>query len=205
MFPNRVWFIKTDEKVLYLTFDDGPHPEATLFVLEELKKFSAKATFFCIGKNVRENFSVYQKILDEGHTVGNHSFSHLNGWKTPDDIYFNDIAKAKKIIDSNFFRPPYGRITNFQAKVIAGDQLQLKTIMWDVLSGDFDKSVNGENCYLNVVNNAEAGSIIVFHDSLKSLQTLQFALSKILEFYSEKGFRFESLKENFFLKKIGPE
>ncbi|MEO8853477.1 MAG: polysaccharide deacetylase family protein [Ginsengibacter sp.] len=193
LFPDRIWDIKTEEKILYFTFDDGPHPEATLFVLEELKKVNAKATFFCIGKNVKENFPIYQKIIAEGHRVGNHTFHHLNGWKTPDKRYVDDIFEAKKIIDSNLFRPPYGRITNWQAKAISGEKFQLKTVMWDVLSGDFDPSVSGENCYLNVVNNAKKGSIVVFHDSKKAFPALQYALPRVLLYYVNEGFRFAAL------------
>lgn len=193
MFPERIWKIDTDEKILYLTFDDGPHPDATSFVLDELKKYNAKATFFCVGQNVKENFAVYQRLINEGHKPGNHTYSHLNGWKTNDKNYVEDIAKAAKIIDSDLFRPPYGRITKFQIKAISGEKLHLKTIMWDVLSGDFDASVNGENCYLNVINNAKPGSIIVFHDSLKSFATLQYALPKVLEYYAEREYKFRTL------------
>ena len=193
IFSGRVWRIDTDEKILYFTFDDGPHPEATSFVLEELKKFNAKATFFCIGKNVKENFSVYERIIAEGHQVGSHTFNHLNGWKTNDKIYIEDIAKAAKIIDSKLFRPPYGKITSFQAKAIQGERLRLKTVMWEVLSGDFDPSVTGDNCYLNVVNNAKPGSIVVFHDSAKSFTTLQYALPRLLKYYNESGYSFHSL------------
>ena len=197
IFKDRTWKIDTDENLLYLTFDDGPHPEATPFVLDELKKINAKGTFFCVGKNVKENFSIYQRIIAEGHKVANHTFSHLNGWKTDDKIYLEDIAKAAKIIDSDLFRPPYGRITKFQQKAISGNKLHLKTIMWDVLSGDFDPSVSGENCYLNVVNNVKPGSIVVFHDSAKSFTTLQYALPRILSFYSEKGYRFLALASDY--------
>ena len=193
LFPDRIWDIKTEEKILYFTFDDGPHPEATIFVLEELKKFNAKATFFCIGKNVKENFTIYQKIIAEGHRVGNHTNRHLNGWKTPDKKYLDDIFEAKKIVDSNLFRPPYGRITNWQAKALGGAKFQLKTVMWDVLSGDFDPSVSGENCYLNVVNNAKPGSIVVFHDSQKAFSSLKYALPRLLSYYTNEGFRFAAL------------
>lgn len=195
LFPERVWNIKTEEKVLYLTFDDGPHPEVTSFVLEELKKYNAKATFFCIGKNVKENFPVYTRMISEGHKPGNHTFHHLNGWKTDDNKYFQDIAEAAKIIDSNLFRPPYGRITKFQSRAINGGKLHLRTIMWDVLSGDFDPSVTGENCYLNVVNNAGPGSIIVFHDSTKAFTVLQYALPRILGYYADKEYQFKILQE----------
>ena len=192
-YPGCVWNIATNEKILYLTFDDGPHPQATSFVLDELKKYDARATFFCIGKNVKEHFDIYKQILLDGHRVGNHTYDHLNGWRTDDKIYFQNIEEAAKIIDSNLFRPPYGRITKFQLKAIAGNRLKLKTIMWDVLSGDFDTALKPENCYLNVVKNADPGSIIVFHDSLKALPALQYTLPKILKYFTEKGFQFKSL------------
>ena len=198
LYPERVWNIKSAKKTLYLTFDDGPHPEVTIFVLEQLKKYNAKATFFCIGKNVKENFPVYEQIISEQHKPGNHTFHHLNGWKTNDKKFLEDIAEAAKIIDSNLFRPPYGRITRFQSRAVSGGKLHLKTIMWDVLSGDFDPSVTGENCYLNVVNNAEAGSIIVFHDSTKAFPALKYALPRILEYYSEKEYQFKTLHEELF-------
>jgi peptidoglycan/xylan/chitin deacetylase (PgdA/CDA1 family) len=197
IFSERIWRINTNEKILYLTFDDGPHPEATLFVLDELKKFDAKATFFCVGRNVQENFGVYEKIISEGHRVGNHTYSHLNGWKTNDKIYLEDITKASKIIDSHLFRPPYGKITRFQVKALSGEKLRMKTIMWEVLSGDFDPAVTGENCYLNVLNNAREGSVIVFHDSAKSFETLQYALPRVLKHYSENEYRFQSLPMEF--------
>ena len=193
LYPRCVWDIPVKEKILYLTFDDGPHLQATSFVLDELKKYDARATFFCIGKNVKEHFDIYKQILLDGHRVGNHTYDHLNGWRTDDKIYFENIEEASKIIDSNLFRPPYGRITKFQLKAIAGDRLKLKTIMWDVLSGDFDTALKPENCYLNVVKNANPGSIIVFHDSLKALPALQYTLPKILKYFTEKGFQFKSL------------
>ena len=193
-FSECTWNIKTNEKILYLTFDDGPHPEATSFVLKQLKNYNAKATFFCIGKNVKEHFEIYKQIISDGHRPANHTFSHLNGWKTDDEIYVRDIEKAAEIIDSDLFRPPYGRITKFQIKVLQQQKINLKTIMWDVLSGDFDTSIQPENCYLNVINNAKPGSIIVFHDSAKALQNIRYALPKVLEYYSEKGFKFHSLQ-----------
>jgi peptidoglycan/xylan/chitin deacetylase (PgdA/CDA1 family) len=192
-YSECTWNIKTEEKVLYLTFDDGPHPEATPYVLEVLKQFNAKATFFCIGKNVKEYFDIYKQVIAEGHKPGNHTYNHLNGWKTNDKEYLENIAEAAKIIDSNLFRPPYGKITKFQLKALQGEKLNLKTIMWDVLSGDFDTSIKYENCYLNVINNAKEGSIIVFHDSLKSLPALKYTLPRVLEYFSEKEFQFEIL------------
>ena len=193
LYPECIWNMETKKNEIYLTFDDGPHPQVTQFVLDELKKFNAKATFFCIGKNVKEHFDIYKQIISEGHRPGNHTFNHLNGWKTADKKYLDDIKQAADIIDSPFFRPPYGRATKFQMKALQEDKFQLKTIMWDVLSGDFDEKITPENCYLNVVKYAKAGSIIVFHDSLKALPRLQYALPLVLRFFSEKGFVFKVL------------
>lgn len=195
IYPQCIWDIKTVEKVIYLTFDDGPHPEATQFVLEELKKYNAKATFFCIGKNVEDNFDLYKKIIEEGHAVGNHTYNHLNGWDTDDKIYLDNIFKARKIIDSNLFRPPYGKISRFQLQQLSGDKFKLKPVMWSVLSGDFDKEVKGEECYLTVTKNAKEGSIVVFHDSEKALERLQHALPLVLKYFTEKGFEFRCITE----------
>ena len=193
LYPDCIWDIKTTENEIYLTFDDGPHPRATRFVLHELKKYNAKATFFCIGKNVEEHFDVYKQMILEGHKPGNHTFHHLNGWKTDDKKYLDDIKLAADIIDSEFFRPPYGRATKFQMKALQKDKFQLKIVMWDVLSGDFDEKLTPENCYLNVVKNVKPGSVIVFHDSLKALPRLEHALPLVLRFFSEKRFQFKTL------------
>jgi peptidoglycan/xylan/chitin deacetylase (PgdA/CDA1 family) len=182
----------TKEKVLYLTFDDGPVEIATPFVLDELKKYNAKATFFCIGKNVVENKNLYERILSEGHAVGNHTNKHLNGWKTNDEEYIANYQEAKKLIDSNLFRPPYGRITRFQASII---RKQSNIIMWSVLSGDFDIELSPQNCLENVLLNAKPGNIIVFHDSMKAFDRLSFALPEVLKYFSEEGFEFKSLAE----------
>ena len=192
-YSECTWNIKTDEKILYLTFDDGPDPEATEFVLSELKKYNARATFFCIGKNVEDHFEMYKQLLMEGHKPGNHTYDHLNGWKTTDTKYLQNIEKAAKIIDTNLFRPPYGKISKFQLTALKGEKLKLRTIMWDVLSGDFDTTIKSENCYLNVIKNAKEGSIVVFHDSQKAFPHLKYALPRVLEYFSEKGFSFKSI------------
>ncbi len=181
---------------MFLTFDDGPHPEITGFVLDELEKRNAKATFFCIGKNVLAYPEMYKRILDEGHAVGNHTQHHLNGWKTDSKNYLADIFEAGKYIDSSMFRPPYGRITTFQARNLreAMKNDQAKVIMWDVLSADFDETLSGEDCLNNVVLNAGKGSIIVFHDSEKAFKRLKFALPGMLEFFEKKGYKFEKLE-----------
>jgi peptidoglycan/xylan/chitin deacetylase (PgdA/CDA1 family) len=196
IYPFYTWSIPTKEKILYLTFDDGPHPEATPFVLNELKKFDGLATFFCIGKNVMAYPDIYKRILDEGHAVGNHTQNHLNGWKTPNDVYMKDIAEAASYIDSNLFRPPYGRITLFQAKNLpaAMKGKKSKIIMWDVLSADFDESITNEKSMQIVIFRSSPGSIIVFHDSEKAFQKLNYVLPKILHHFSNQGFKFLSLK-----------
>lgn len=193
LYPQRVWRMPGGEKKIYLTFDDGPHPIITQWVLEELKKWNAKATFFCIGKNVVENPNTYKEILFAGHSVGNHTFSHLNGFKSADVTYLNDIAAAAEYIQTSLFRPPYGRITSFQNRQLSGARFGLKTIMWSVLSADFDENLTGETCVNNVIHNANDGAIIVFHDSEKAAPRLMYALPNVLKYLSDKGFSFEKL------------
>lgn len=191
LYPGCIWNFPRDEKVIYLTFDDGPHPVATPFVLDTLKQFDAKATFFCIGKNVEEHPGIYKRILVEGHAVGNHTHNHLNGAKSVNEEYIANIKKAKKYIDSNLFRPPYGRITHFQVKLL---NRAFRIIMWDVLSADFDDTISPEKCGKNVINNAREGSIVVFHDSAKAFKRLEKALPQSLEALAGKGFRFEAIR-----------
>jgi peptidoglycan/xylan/chitin deacetylase (PgdA/CDA1 family) len=197
IYPAYVWDVDTKENILYLTFDDGPHPVATPFVLDELARYNAKATFFCIGKNVVEYPSIYRRILDEGHAVGNHTHNHLNGWKTNDSKYFQDIAEAALHIDSNMFRPPYGRIKTFHAKNMQRvmKKPDARIIMWTVLSGDFDLQVSKEECLQHVILNATKGSIVVFHDSEKAFPKLEYSLPLVLKHFSSAGFRFETLIE----------
>ena len=194
-YSDYIWEIPAEENVLYLTFDDGPDPEVTLFVLDQLREYNAKATFFCIGNNVVDHPETYQRVLFEGHQVGNHTYDHLNGWETKTDVYLKGVMEAAKHIDSPLFRPPYGRITSFQAKYIpkALNKEDAKIIMWTVLSGDFDLETTNEQCLHHVILNASKGSIIVFHDSQKAFPKLRFALPVVLKHFSEKGFRFESL------------
>ncbi|MET0461590.1 MAG: polysaccharide deacetylase family protein [Chitinophagaceae bacterium] len=195
IFASYTWSVPVKKDVLFLTFDDGPHPEITGFVLDELKKHNAKATFFCIGKNVLAYPEMYKRILDEGHAVGNHTQHHLNGWQTDNRKYLADVFEATRYIDSPMFRPPYGRITTFQARNLrdAMKNEQAKVIMWDVLSADFDETLSGEDCLKNVVLNAGKGSVIVFHDSEKAFTRLKYSLPKVLDFFEAKGYKFEKL------------
>ena len=193
LYPDCVWDMAGSGKKLYLSFDDGPHPVATPFVLDTLHQYGAKASFFCIGKNVKAYPDVYQRILAEGHSAGNHSFNHLNGWKTETPIYLDDVAAAKEFIGGNLFRPPYGRITRAQLAGLSSSRLGLKAIMWTVLSGDFDTEINGEACLQHVIKNTEEGSIIVFHDSEKAMERMAYALPKVLQYFDERGYIFEAI------------
>ncbi len=196
VYSSYIWSIDSKEKDIYLSFDDGPHAEVTAFVLDELKKYDAKASFFCIGKNVLANPQMYRRILDEGHTVGNHTQNHLNGWKTKDNIYLADVREAGKYIDSNLFRPPYGRITSFQARNIkqALQKDDVKIIMWDVISGDFDQTLTAEKCLHHIILNAKKGSIVVMHDSEKAFPRLKIFLPQLLDFFAGQQFQFKKIE-----------
>lgn len=194
LYRGRIWDYGSAKKVIYLTFDDGPHTDATSYILDELKTYTAKATFFCIGKNVMENPALYERIIHEGHAVGNHTFDHLNGWNTNDARYLENIAEAKKYIDSNLFRPPFGKITGFQLKQLRNPKFEMKTIMWSVLSGDFDKGLSKEKCLQNVLFNSGEGSIVVFHDSEKAMEKVQYVLPRVLNYFTGLGFTFERIE-----------
>lgn len=187
-FPQLIWKYPTTEKKLFLTFDDGPIPIVTEWVLEELAKYEVKATFFCVGHNVEKHPRVYQKILQAGHQVGNHTYHHLNAWKTPVVDYVKNIALCQKKVASPLFRPPYGKLTPAHFKPL---REKFRFIMWDVLSSDFNANLPPADCWDNVVKKTEKGSIIVFHDSLKSFATLQYVLPKLLVYYLDQGYTFE--------------
>ncbi|WAC15209.1 polysaccharide deacetylase family protein [Dyadobacter pollutisoli] len=191
-FPGFTWHVTTKEKTIFLTFDDGPIPDITESVLDTLGQFNAKATFFCIGDNVRKHPDIFQKLLDNGHSVGNHTFNHMNGWKTEDDVYFGNIAKCDEQLnlDTVLFRPPYGRIKKSQSKVVLRER---KIIMWDVLSGDFSQNLTREVCLKKSIHHARPGSIVLFHDSIKASKNMLFALPRFLEHFAGQGYRFESL------------
>lgn len=197
IFPNYHWKIKTDSKELFLTFDDGPTPEVTQWTLEMLEKYNAKATFFCIGKNVESYPNIYKSILNKGHTVGNHTYNHLKGWKISHDDYIIDTNKASTYIKSALFRPPYGKLTPKQGKTLISKGY--KIIMWDVLSIDWDNTISKETCLENVISKSKPGSIIVFHDSLKAAKNMKYTLPKVLDHFSDAGYNFRALNLDVFL------
>lgn len=192
-FPGCVWDVKTNEKEVYLTFDDGPHPTITPFVLAALEKYHAKASFFCIGDNVRRFAATYQEVINAGHTTGNHTMHHLNGWKHNDTVYLNDIDEAATYIHSVFFRPPYGRIKHSQIKKIKDRNTATQIIMWSVVAGDWDAGISPEKCFARLKQKVRPGSIIVFHDSEKAKERLQYCLPKLLEYLSAAGYSFKAL------------
>lgn len=178
-------------KTIYLTFDDGPIPEVTPWVLDTLKKYNAKATFFCVGKNVAENSGIYERIQREGHAIGNHTMNHLNGWKTPSDIYIQDVADCSRLVKSILFRPPYGRISFSQSLAL---RKNYKLIFWDVLSKDYDVSLTGGQCFNLVKRKTKPGSIVVFHDSRKAEERLRIALPETLEYFSGLDYKFSAIQ-----------
>ncbi len=192
-YSDFVWKIPTNEPVIYLTFDDGPIPEITDWVLEQLKMYEAKATFFCIGDNVVKNPEVMQRVVAAGHGVGNHTHNHLNGWKTTDDhFYYDNVQQCQQVmpVPTNLFRPPYGRIKLRQAKPLLPNY---KIVMWDVLTGDFERYLSPEHCLKKTLKYTKAGSIVVMHDSVKAWQNMSYVLPRMLAYFSERGFRFEAL------------
>lgn len=195
LFPNYVWDVPNTENKIYLTFDDGPIPEITEWVLEELEKYNAKATFFCIGHNIEKHPDIFEKVINDGHSVGNHTFNHLNGWKTSTKEYIENSIQWSVVSGQSrnckLFRPPYGKIKPTQSKKL--QQMGYKIIMWDVLSADYDTTISPEKCLENVLKNVKSGSIIVFHDSIKAFPNLKYTLPKALKYWATKGFVFEKL------------
>ena len=191
-FPNFTWKIPTKEKVIYLTFDDGPNPEVTPWVLEQLAAYKAKATFFAIGENILAAPALFQEVLDAGHSVGNHTHSHLNGWAVDSIPYFHNVRHCARLVNSSLFRPPFGRLMPKQAQFL---QRHYRIVMWDVMSGDFDPTITNKKCLENVTKNVKPGSIVVFHDNQKAKEKLEYTLPRVLEHFSALGYHFEALND----------
>jgi len=196
LFPKFLWRIKEKNKVVHLTFDDGPHPVITPWVLNELAKFDAKATFFCVGENIKKCPRVFEQILAAGHAVGNHTYNHLNNWQTNTEAYLENIKSAERIMTeqggrTKLFRPPHGKIKPGAARKLFDNGYRI--VMWDVLSGDFDKNITSEKCLFNVCTHSEDGSIVVLHDSEKAWSHLEYVLPISLEFFKTKGYGFDTV------------
>ena len=200
-YPKRIWSFSRSEYNVYLTFDDGPIPEVTPWVLEQLKKYHSKATFFCIGENITKHPEIFKQLVSEGHSYGNHTYNHLKGTITPHQKYLDNVVAFEEILQqSNFpkihpshlFRPPYGKLKHSQAKILL--KKGYKIVMWEVLPYDWDKNVSKEKCLENVVKNISPGSIVVFHDSLKAEKNLKYTLPRVLEFIDKKGWKAEKIQ-----------
>jgi peptidoglycan-N-acetylglucosamine deacetylase len=191
LYPDCLWDITSKEKILYLSFDDGPHLTITPFILDLLKKYNAKATFFCIGDNVTRYPEIYQRLLSEGHAVGNHTHHHINGWKSGDEKYIADVEKAAIYIKSHLFRPPYGRVSRSQIKRLRSGERPYKIVMWNILAGDWDPDLQPLKCYSRIKNRISTGDIIVFHDSEKAWDRMSYAVPLLLKDFSERGYKFE--------------
>lgn len=192
LFGAFTWQGHAPGKRVYLTFDDGPIPEVTPWVLDLLAAYDARATFFCVGENVGRYPALFARLRADGHAVGNHTHNHLSGWDTDVDAYLANVDACAHLVDSRLFRPPYGRLSLRKACRLRQDY---RIVMWDVLSGDFDTSLTGRACVANVLDNVRAGSIVVFHDSLKAEPNLRYALPRVLKSLSREGFRFEALSQ----------
>lgn len=191
LFYKLEWSYPTTEKKMYLTFDDGPNPHTTPIILDMLQRYDAKATFFCVGDNIRKHPEIYERLKDSEHRLGNHTYHHLNGWYTDFDQYLEDVNEADTVLETPLFRPPYGKLTIQQARHLSRKR---RVIMWDVLSGDFDKNVSPDQCFANVVNAAKSGSVVVFHDSVKTIDTVKVVLPSVLEYFSKQGYTFEAIR-----------
>ncbi len=194
LYPGLEWHGSRKEKVLYLTFDDGPVPDETPFILETLNTFEISATFFCVGDNVRRYPDLYQRILKEGHRTGNHTMNHVKGWGTDTSQYLRNVNACDEVMEENggkpgLFRPPYGKATRKQLRHLKG----YRVIMWDVLSGDFDESLPPGECLEKTIKSTSNGSIIIFHDNVKAHERLRYALPEFIRIMLERGFEFRTI------------
>ena len=193
LFPSFLWRVPTARKELYLTFDDGPIPEITPWVLEQLAEFDASATFFCVGENIKRFPTILDQVHSQGHVSANHTYNHLSGWSTERVPYLQNVQQCAPLVQTDMFRPPYGRLRPKQAQYL---MRHFKVVMWDVLSADFDTRISPEQCLNNVLLNAQPGSIVVLHDSLKAERNLNYALPRILDHFANLGYTFKNLNES---------
>ncbi len=193
LYPGCLWDMTSGKKTLYLSFDDGPHPTITSFVLDQLKKYNAKATFFCIGDNVLKYPEMYQRVVEEGHAVGNHTQRHINGWKTADQEYLEDINEAGRHIQSSLFRPPYGRIKRSQINLLLKANSGQKIVMWNILAGDWVSDLSPERCYKRIKDRITDRDIIVLHESDKAWDRMSYCLPRLLEDFSALGYEFSAI------------
>jgi len=185
-----IWSASTGERKVFLTFDDGPVPEATPIVLEILKKYNVKATFFCVGENVQKYPEIYDSVRKAGHAIGNHTFHHVKAWETDYNTYLSEVAQCQELVNSKLFRPPHGQITRRLARHL---RKEYRIIMWSALTGDYNKNLQSEKCLANAVNNTKPDSIIVFHDSIKALERMEYALPRYIEYCIAEGYSFATL------------
>ncbi len=192
IYPKKlIWRVPTSRREVFLTFDDGPIPEVTTNVLAILRKYNVKATFFCVGENVLNNPEVYKQLIEEGHKTGNHTFHHVKAWKTAHSSYLSEVEQCNQLVKSNLFRPPHGQINRKIAREL---NKNYKVILWSVITGDYDKNLSGEQCLKNAVKFTRPGAIIVFHDSLKAFERLEYALPLYIEFCINEGYTFGILE-----------
>ena len=193
LYPKSlVWRVPTSRNEIFLTFDDGPVPEITPRVVNILKKYNVKATFFCVGENVHRYPELFDLLQKEGHAVGNHTYHHVKAWKTDYNVYLSEVEQCSRLVKSNLFRPPHGQINRKIARQLRKDY---KIIMWSALTGDYDKNLSGVLCLANAINNTRPGAIIVFHDSLKASERMEYALPQYIEYCLEQGYTFGRLEE----------
>ncbi|MBS1524453.1 MAG: polysaccharide deacetylase family protein [Bacteroidetes bacterium] len=193
LYPKLLWNKARGGKRIFVTFDDGPIPIVTPFVLNILKKHDAKATFFCIGDNIKKHPELFEEVKNGGHAIGNHTFNHLKGWVTDDRKYLDNFLQCDQMVHSNLFRPPYGRVKRSQIRLLRKAKPELQIVMWDVLSGDFDQQLSPGDCLKNVLKYTRPGSIIVFHDSLKAFDRLEYVLPRAMEEWAGRGYSFDVL------------
>ncbi|WP_257667791.1 polysaccharide deacetylase family protein [Parapedobacter tibetensis] len=188
LYPTLTWHRNRAEKRIFLTFDDGPIPDVTPGIINTLKIYGVKASFFCVGENIKKHPDLFDSLIENGHRIGNHTYNHLNGWKTVDETYLENIARCQQLTQTNLFRPPYGRGTRSQYARLQQEKYNI--VMWDVLSGDFDSRLTPEKCLRNVIKHTRNGSIVVFHDSIRAIPRVTYALPRAIEHWLKAGYTF---------------